>query len=66
VCAAVSWAAASIQVLDKFFDHPFVRSGDRFAFPTRPMDKMLGGSNVSASRYLGIARVAQLLSKSFK
>jgi hypothetical protein len=30
VCAAISWASASIQVPHELLDHPFVQSGDRF------------------------------------
>ena len=66
VCAAISWASASIQMLDELLDHPFVQSGDRSAFPTNPMNQVLGRSNVPPSRYLCIARLAQLLSKPFK
>jgi hypothetical protein len=66
VCAAISWASASIQVPHELLDHPFVQSGDRSTFPTSPMNQVLGRSNVPASRYLCIARLAQLLSKPFK
>jgi DNA-binding transcriptional regulator YdaS (Cro superfamily) len=66
VCAAISWASASIQVPHEVLDHPFVQRGDRSAFPTSPMNQVLGRSNVPPSRYLCIARLAQLLSKPFK
>jgi hypothetical protein len=66
VCAAISWASASIQVPHELIDHPFVQSGDRSAFPTSPMNQVLDRSNVPPSRYLCIARVAQLLSEPFK
>jgi hypothetical protein len=66
VCAAISWASASIQVPHELPDHPLVQTGDRSAFPTSPMDQVLGRSNVPSSRYLCIARLAQLLSKPFQ
>jgi len=66
VCAAISWAPASIQMPHEPLDHPFVQSGERSAFPTSPMNQVLGCSNVPPSRYLCIARLAQLLSKPFK
>jgi hypothetical protein len=66
VCAAISWASASIQMPHELPDHPFVQSGDRSAFPTSPMNQVLGRSNVPPSRYLCIASLAQLLSEPFK
>jgi hypothetical protein len=51
---------------DKLLDHPFVQRRDRSTFPTSPMNQVLGRSNVPPSRYLCIARLAQLLSKPFK
>jgi hypothetical protein len=66
MCAAISWASTSIQVPHELLDHPFVQSGDRSTFPTSPINQVLGRSNVPASRYLCIARLAQLLSKPFK
>jgi hypothetical protein len=66
VCATVSWASASIEVLNKLLDHPFVQSSDRSAFPINPMNQVLGRSNVPSSRYFCIARLAQLLSKPLK
>ena len=67
VRAAISWASASIQVVgtNSSIDS-FVQRGDRSAFPTNPMNQVLGRSNVPPSRYLCIARLAQLLSKPFK
>jgi pimeloyl-ACP methyl ester carboxylesterase len=58
VCAAISWASTSIQVLDKLLDHRFVQGGDHLASTTCPMDKMLGCSNVPPRRDLCIARLA--------
>jgi hypothetical protein len=66
VCASVSWASASIQVLNKLIERPVVQSSDRYAFPANPMNQVLGRSNVPSSRYFCIARLAQLLSKSLK
>jgi hypothetical protein len=66
VCAAISWASASIQVPNELLDHPFIQSGDHSAFPTSPMDQVFGCSNVPSSRYLCIARLAQLLGKPLK
>jgi hypothetical protein len=50
----------------ELFNHPFVQSGDGFAFPTSPMNQVLGRSNVPPGRYLCIARLAQLFSKPFQ
>jgi hypothetical protein len=66
MCAAISRASAAIQVPHELFDHPFVQSGDRSAFPTNPMNQVLGSSNVPPGRYLCIAHLAQLLSKPFE
>jgi len=66
VCATVPWASASIQVLNKLIDHPFVQSSDRSVLPTDPMNQVLGRSNVPSSRYFCVARLAQLLSKPLK
>ena len=66
VRAAISWASASNQVPHELLNHPFVQSGDRSAFPTGPMNQVLGRSNVPPGRYLCIARLAQLLSKTFQ
>jgi hypothetical protein len=66
VCAAISWASAAIQVPHKLLDHPFVQSGDGPAFSTNPMNQVLGRSNVPPGRYLCIARLAQLLSKTLQ
>jgi hypothetical protein len=63
---AIPRASASIQMVNKILDKPFVQSSDRCAFPTCPMNQVLGGSNMPASRYLRIAGLAQLLSKPFK
>jgi len=38
VCAAISWAAASIQVPHELLDLPFVQNGDRSAFLASPMN----------------------------
>ena len=53
-------------MMDKLLDRPFVQRGDRSTFPPNPMNQVLGRSNVPPSRYLCIARLAQLLSKPFK
>jgi DNA-binding transcriptional regulator YdaS (Cro superfamily) len=66
VCAAISWASASIQMPHELLDHPFVPDVDRSAFPASPMNQVLGSSNVPPSRYLCIARLAQFLSKPLK
>jgi hypothetical protein len=66
MCVAKSWASASIQMLDKLLDYPFVQSSDRSTLLTNPMNQMLGRPNVAPSRYLRIASLAQLLSKPLK
>ena len=38
VCAAISWAPASIQVPHELLDRAFVQSGDRSTFPANPVD----------------------------
>jgi hypothetical protein len=52
-------------MMDKLLNRSFVQCRDRSAFPPKPMDQVFGRSNVPPSRYLCIARLAQLLSKPF-
>jgi hypothetical protein len=66
VGVAVSWASASVQVLDKLLDSLFDQGSHGSAFPADPMDQVLSGPNVPSSCDLRIARLAQLLSKSLK
>jgi hypothetical protein len=53
-------------MMDELLKHSFVQRRDRTTFPPKPMKQVFGRSNVSPSRYLCIARLAQLLSKPFK
>lgn len=57
MCAAVSWASATTQVLNKFLDHPFVQGRDRSTFPANPMNQVLDRPNMPSSCYFGIARL---------
>src|SRR5262249_32121078 len=66
VRVAVSWASASVQVLDKLLDPLFVQCSHGHAFPANPIDQVLGGLNVPSRCYLCIARLDQLLSELFK
>jgi hypothetical protein len=66
VCVSVSWAPASVEVLDKLLDPLYVQCSQGSAFSADPMDQVLGGPNVSSSCYLRIARLAQLSNKTFK
>jgi hypothetical protein len=66
VRAAIPWAPASIQMMDKLLNRSFVQQRDCSTFPLKPMNQVFGRSNVPPGRYLCVARLAQLLSKPFK
>jgi hypothetical protein len=53
-------------MMDKLLNRLFVQRRNRPTFPPKPMKQVFGRSNVPPSRYLCIARLAQLLSKPFK
>jgi hypothetical protein len=53
-------------MMDELLNRLFVRRRDRSTLPPKPMNQVFGRSNVPPSRYLCIARLAQLLSKPFK
>jgi hypothetical protein len=53
-------------MMDKLLNRSFVQRRDRSTFPPKPMNQVFGRSNVPPSRYLCIARLAQLLSKPLK
>jgi hypothetical protein len=64
--AAIPWAPASIQMMDKLLNRSLVQRRNRSTFPPKPMNQVFGSSNVPPSRYLGIARLTQLLGEPFK
>jgi hypothetical protein len=53
-------------MMNKLLDRSFVQRSDRFTLPPNPMNQVLSRSNVPPSRYLCIARLAQLLGKTVK
>jgi hypothetical protein len=53
-------------MMDKFLNRSLVQRRNRSTFSPKPMNQVFGRSNVPPSRYLCIARLAQLLSKPFK
>jgi hypothetical protein len=53
-------------MMDKLLNRSFVQRCNRSTFPPKPMNQVFRRSNVPPSRYLCIARPAQLSSKPFK
>jgi hypothetical protein len=64
--ATVVCASASIQVVGKLPDESLFQARNWYASSASPMNEMLGRAQMPASRELCIARLVQLLSKSFK
>ncbi len=64
--AAKTRALATIQMLSKLFNERFAQGAESSALPTCPINEVFSSTDVSASSYLCVARLTQLLSKPFK
>ena len=69
--ASFDWQALLEEIRDvpcksKISNKPLVQSSDQYAFLTSPVPEVFRRSDVLASSYLCVARLAQLLGKLFE